>query len=201
MINTGRKKNLIIDFDNTQFDTFPVLARYVNMVFGINSQAIDYTKDSLENILISYGVNSPYSKDEIYYYFIRNFQLNLSLQLEAKPMPGFLEVLPIVASEYNIYTSSARQKVSINCMWQLYEHYGLKDYISGIHCVWEWQFNRFKETPKIEFIKSLPGEIIAFIDDSIIEIEGVQNLVPSYQYGNYFKDWYELGKHFCPELF
>jgi len=171
-------KNLIVDFDNTQFDSLPVLAEYVNRVFGIKSLPEDHRDLPIDQILEKYERKINLTLNEVYYYFIQSFQTSTTWHDYIKPMPGLTEVLPRLAKKCNIYTCSSRQTGGITNIRRLSEIY-VPGCIKDIHCVWTYVGPGYTGISKAEFVKSLVGENVMFIDDSPKELSTVKDLVPT----------------------
>lgn len=175
-------KNLILDFDNTQFNSLPVLTEFINQMFGIESTLEDHSHLKIEQILEKYEAQTDFTLDEIYYYFVQRFQTSIKWQSIIKPMPGLTEVLPRIARQYNIYTCSSGQTAGIDNIRRLSEEY-VPSCIKDIHCVYTYVGPGYTKISKADFIKSLPGENVLFIDDCINELTEVKDLVPTLLFG------------------
>jgi 5'(3')-deoxyribonucleotidase len=195
-------KNLIVDFDNTQFNTLPSLAEYINKMFEIKTTPEDHRFLSIDQVLEKYGVKTFYTLDQIYYYFISHYQSSIRWHNLVKPMPGLTEVFPRLAKKYNIYTCSSRQASSLSIMQDLSKKH-VPGCIKDIHCVYTYVGPGYTGISKAEFVKNLPGETIMFIDDSPKELVTVKDLVPTILFGEtdnnthklaIAKDWWEVEK-------
>jgi hypothetical protein len=52
--------------------------------------------------------------------------------------------------------------------------------IADIHMVWDFVDGEYVAHPKKDFVKNVPGENIAFFDDTPREIIDMQDIIPSY---------------------
>jgi hypothetical protein len=194
-------KNLILDFDNTQANSLPILTEFINQMFGIESTPDDHRYLKIEKILEKYEAQTDFTTDEIYYHFIQRFQTSVRWQSRIKPIPGLTEVLPRLAEKYNIYTCSSRQTAGIDNIRIFSEEY-VPGCIKGIHCVYHYVGPGYTKISKAKFIKALPGENVLFVDDCIHELTEVKDLVPTLLFGQTkdqhdfpcAADWWEVEK-------
>lgn len=204
------KPYLFFDFDNTKFHTTPALMSYINRRWNINSIESDYIdkNDDIELIIRKYRNNIKISREEVYEDLGNNFNNSIVEHERVEPLKDMCGIVTLLSEKYNMWTVTARQKEGMLVIMHILNKY-IPKCISGVHCVWEHMGNgEFKETSKRSFIESMPGQNIAFVDDSPKEILKMQSLIPSYLFDpnrihedligidNRIYSWKEIGEKF-----
>ncbi|MFA6158221.1 MAG: hypothetical protein WCV82_04040 [Candidatus Paceibacterota bacterium] len=175
------KPILFFDFDDTKIDTIPAIVSYINGHYGIPSVYADYVNGpSLELIINKYLPRERHvSPEEAYLNHGKNFQCSIDIHEGIPAMDGMIEVVPLLAQQYEIWTVTAREKVCQPVIKHVLDKH-VPGCIAGIHCVWEYRDGAYHGIQKRDFISSFKGEKVAFFDDSPKEILAVQDVIPSY---------------------
>lgn len=200
------KPHIFLDFDGLKFDTIPSMVSFINRTYKIESVIEDYTGSCpLELIVKKYDPSCRLSEDDVFLHFGNNFLTSIEWHKEVLPLDGMCEVVSRLASKYTIWTVTARQKCSLPAIEYLLDKY-IPGCISGIHCVWDYVDGKYQSVDKREFISNVPGEKIAFFDDSKGEILKMQETIPSYLFdpsglhdsdqsiNNRIRSWWEIGE-------
>jgi len=105
---------------------------------------------------------------------------------------------------YKLWTVTARQQHGMKVIRYLLDKY-VPGCINGIHCVWgRSEEGSFEGISKKKFMESIPGEKIAFFDDSPDEIKDTKDFISSFLFdpagihkpiegAGLVKSWYEIG--------
>lgn len=204
------KPNLFFDFDNTKFNTTPALMLYINQRWNINSIESDYIgkNDDLELVVGKYRTDIEINRNEVYEDLGRDYNKSIVRQKDVPSIKNMRRVIKLLSKKYTLWTVTARQKEGMHVIKYLLDKH-IPGCISGIHCVWERKASGISiETSKKDFIESISGEKVAFIDDSPKEILKMQSIIPSYLFdpsklhenltgiNNRIYSWNEIGKKF-----
>lgn len=204
------KPYLFFDFDELKFNTTPALVSYVNQRWKIDSIHSDYVNnnDNLDLIIKKYRTDIEINRGEIYEDIGKNFHSSILQQKDVQPMKDMCEIVTLLSKKYTLWTVTARQKAGMHVIQYLLDKH-IPGCITGIHCVWEHMGNgNYKEISKKDFVESVSGEKVAFIDDSPKEILKMQATIPSYlfdpdrlhegltQVDNRVYGWKEIGERF-----
>ena len=206
-----KKQNIFLDLDGLKFDTLPALALYMNDRYGLNSTALDYVNkgSSLELVLWDHRPDLKHiSRDAVYLEYGKNFASSIKYHENVLPMKDMCEVVSSLSKKYTLYTVTARQKSGIHVIQYLLEKH-IPKCITDIHCVWEHKNdNSFSMISKKDFIKTVSGKHAGFLDDSLHEVEDMQDFMPSYLFDpdglyknhkkriNRVETWKEIGDTF-----
>jgi len=162
-----KKENIILDFDGTMFNSLPHYIEFINQFYSINSTADDYMNEFSELLIVKkYKPEFVGSDNDFWLSILNNFMMSQDWHNKIKPFPGMCEVVFALSEKYNIWVATARSKKAAEPVRFLLETH-VSDCISGIY------FTRhFLDSTgsKAEFVKSLPGVKVAFIDNSKKEI-------------------------------
>lgn len=202
---------VILDWDGLAFDTVPLHMEYLNPRYGICTNLDDFMEHPSLEILVhkylrlqSVAENKLPTREDVYYDLAVNFLESRAWHNKAKPIDGFLEILPILASHANVFIVSARHEGSIPVMWETLERYSVHRYINDIRCVWKHtQDKEFVGVFKREIILSIKGTPLGFFDDSPREVSKVQDIIPGYLFDpkllhrekeipNFFEDLHQI---------
>lgn len=204
------KPYLFFDFDGLKFNTTPALVRYMNQRWNMNSVESDYVNrvHDIESVINKYRKDLNVTYSEAYEDMGKNYNSSLLWQQDVQPIENMCEIMKLLSKKYTLLTVTARQKAGIHVIQYLLDKY-IPGCVTDIHCVYESIGNgKFNEVLKKDFIKSLTGEKVAFIDDSPKEIEDMQSTIPSYLFDpkrlhdnlteikNRVHSWNEIGEKF-----
>lgn len=206
------KPAIFLDFDGLKFDTLQMHVDYLNQRYGIESKPSDYIGNpSIDAVLKRYIPEDKHNAivwEEVYLDIGENLNAKVEWHKDVSPLEGMCEVLPRLATKYDLWTITARQKTSMPVIEHLIAKH-IPNCIIGIHCVSEHLGNnKFKDMPKRDFVSRYIGEKVAFIDDSPTEIINMQDLIPSYLFdplGHHdekkeiklrVRSWQEIGQLF-----
>ncbi|MDB4984731.1 MAG: hypothetical protein JWM20_910 [Patescibacteria group bacterium] len=177
----NRKKHIFFDFDGMKFDTIPKQVEYLNQRYGLNLTVDDHTDGLfLDEILNKHlpadkHVTRIDAYRDVSKYFLESHEWHEGIM----PMEGMAETLEALSKEYVLWTVTARQIGGIDVIKQVLDRH-VPNCIEDIHCVWRYQDGDFKAVSKREFIESIDGEKVGFLDDSPSEVEQIQDIVPSW---------------------
>jgi hypothetical protein len=203
------QKNIFLDLDGLKFDTLDAHVAYMNWRYGINSKPSDYLNNPpLQAVVNSYlPAEKHVTREEVYADSGKNFLSSIEWHKDVLPFEDMCEVLPELAKKYRLWTVTARQKGGLHVVKYLLNKY-IPNCIYEIHCVWEYVDNEFRDIPKKQFISSVSGEKIGFIDDTPHEVIELQPVLPSYLFDptgindshphikNRVRSWKEIGELF-----
>ena len=200
------KKILCFDFAGVQFDTLDAQRSYINTAYGINSTPSDYLGmcDDLELLIKKFLPNTKITRDEMYRNLGNDYACSQFWHKDVVPFDGMVEAISELSKKYILWTVTARQSHSKHIIQYLLDKF-IPGCMSGIVCVWHYKNRVFLKTPKSDLIKKIPGEKVAFFDDSPKEVLAVKELLPSYLfdpddiYKNIIdlkkvRSWNEIGK-------
>lgn len=178
------KPHIFLDFDNSKFDTNMLILNYINERYGIPSIPDDYINNpSYELILQKYLPPDliPH-KDTIYEDFSKDILQSIEKHDAVAPMEGMVETIFKLSEKFTLWVVTARQRTGLHVIRHMLDKH-VPDCIHDIHCVWgQYDNGEYYGVPKRDFIESIEGEKIAFLDDSAKEILEMQDLIPSYLY-------------------
>lgn len=186
-----KEGNMFLDLDGLKFDTLPATAQYMNDRYAINSTATDYINRGSELDLVLWEFRPDLkhmTRDEIYMNYGNEFLCSIAYHEGILPIKDMPEVVSGLAKKYRLYTVTARQEKGQHVIKHLNNKY-IPGCITNIHCVWSHNGTKYINIPKKDFIQSIPGKNVAFIDDSLHEVEDMQNVIPSYLFDQY--DFYK----------
>lgn len=204
------KPHLFFDFDGLKFNTMPAQIDYINKTYGIQSVITDYSNCSkFEDVIKKYLPHAnDITRDSVYTDLGKNFHTSIEHHENVEPFPAMCEVMRDLSEHYTLWTLTARLDCGIHVIKHLNNKH-IPGHIYDVHCVHtEIDGVILAGLSKREFIESIPGEKIAFIDDSMHEILETKDIIPSYLFdpfrihgkapkGCYFvRDWYEIGEEF-----
>lgn len=201
------KPYLFFDFDGFLFYTVPPHAAYLNHKYQIHTVDSDYigNPDLDELVALHTGVTRP--MHAVYEDVGHNFHTSVYWHRSALPIHGMCDVVPKLAERYRIVVVTARSTSGRHVIQYLTDKY-VPGCIHDIHCVHHWDGAKFVMHSKRDYIASIEGEKIAFIDDSPKEIFRMEGIIPSYLYDEKglhaelqdiparFANWYEIGNTF-----
>lgn len=179
-----KKGNIIFDLDNTLIESRHIMIEYMNSKWGINSIERDYyDDDNLHAIVNKYRNGSPVSRKEFYDDYVANLILSMEWNRRIKPVLFLKEIIESFSREHNLYIATKRLDISARIVNQMLKDYHIAQYIEDVYYAIRYiNFfgNRYLKLSKGFFMKNLPRENIAFVDDSLHEIEKTKDIVPSY---------------------
>ncbi len=176
------KPHIFFDFDEMKFHTTPALVAYINRRWNITSTPEDYINngDHLDTIIKKYRKENAPSWDEAYKDLGQNYAGSILHHETVEPAEHMCTVIKKLSKKYTLWTVTARQRNSLHVIEHLLNKH-IPDCISGIHCVWDTNAQgEFIDHSKKDFMEKVPGEKIAFFDDSPKEILKTQSIIPSY---------------------
>lgn len=176
------QKNVFFDFDGMKFDTMPFQIAYINYRYNINTSESDHIgqNNSLDAIVKRYRPDLTLSRDEIYHDFGVNFISSIKWHENVQPMPDMPEVAREISKKYTLFVATGRQRRGLHVIEHLLNKH-VPGCISYIHCVWQHTDDgKFIGVQKKDFISKIPGDNVAFFDDSMHEIEDTKDTIPSY---------------------
>jgi len=203
-------QNLILDFDDTLFYTLPVVMAYINQTYGIESKESDYLDNSgFHKIIQKYTNNPLITFEEVYNSYRINFALSPKWHKDVEPMAHVCKVVPELAKKYNLFIATMRSDRGAYLVNGLLESY-IPKCIKMVHYAirYKEKENTYWEFPKKDFILGLKGKNVAFIDDTLKEVQRVKDFCPSLlldpknKYGclaeevQSVRSWEEIGKRF-----
>lgn len=176
-----RKPAVFFDFDDLKIDTVPAMIAHVNEHYGIASVRSDYLNGIyLEEVINRHLPKERHvSREEAYLSLAEKFLCSIDLHEAIPLIDGVIEVLPQIAQRYEVWTVTARQKVSMHVVKHVLDRH-VPGCVTGIHCVWDRRDGAYHAITKREFISGFEGEKVAFFDDTPREVLEVQDVVPSY---------------------
>lgn len=204
------KRNLFFDFDDTKFKTVESLVLFINDFYGINSVRADYANmnERIDEVIKMYDPSIPLTRSEIYAELNKNFHAELFHQDRIKPLPNMVEVMKQLAEKYNIYTVTARPDIGIKMVKHLLDKH-IPGCITHVHNVHKSNGDgTYIKHHKVDFIKSMKGENVAFVDDSPDEVRLAKDHIDSFLFDPHnlhphskgitkrFYSWEEIGKKF-----
>ncbi len=203
------KPHIFLDFDNLKFHTTPAHIEYVNHTYGVETVYEDYLDMSnLHAVLQKYENKNIPSYDDFWNDIGINFLSSKKWHENVEPFPDMCEVIYELANKYTLWTVTARQRRAIEVVKYLIDKH-IPNCINDIHCVWvNNEDGAFYKHSKKDFIESIKGEKVAFIDDTPREIYEMDKIIPSYLFdpaGRYnhlvdiphrFGSWKEIGETF-----
>ncbi len=202
-----KKPHLFFDFDEFIVKSKAAAVAYINKKYGINTTEEDHgDNDSLLEVIKKHDENLNVSFDEAYLDIGHNFHASIEVQKNIPLMEGAKEIIPWLSEKYHLWIVTARQKVGLTAINHILDEY-FPGCFQGVHCVWDYIDGiGYSESSKKDFILSIPGERVAFIDDSPKEIQRIENIIPTYLFdpkgayssyeGNKVSSWQEIGKIF-----
>ena len=203
------KPHIFFDFDGLKFNTVPTQTKYLNERWGVNLVPTDYPDGSYyEDTLNKYlADDKKVTREEVYDDLVENFLKSREWHEQILPMEGMQEVMNALAKKHTLWTVTARQWGGIEMIRYMLDKH-IPSCITNIHCVWTNKDKVFTSVSKRNFIESIEGEKIGFIDDSPHEVQQIQDLIPSYLFDpkgihdgnakiiNRVRSWEEIGKIF-----
>ncbi len=205
-----KNKNIFLDFDGLKFNTTPLIVNFMNEKYGINSKIDDYLNKGsyIHEILHNYRPDLKHiTKDDVYLAYGNEFANSIEKHSDIVPISGMIEIVNRLSKKYNLYTVTARQESGKHVIKHVVDRF-IPNCIVDIHCVWKKSGSSFCKIPKIDFVKSIKGEHVAFFDDSLHEIHEMQDFIPSYLFNpknsnndltgikNHVSSWEEFGEKF-----
>ncbi len=137
-----------------------------------------------------------------------DFNASYEWNMLIKPIEDMLKVLPELAKKYILHIATSRQKTGFNVLNKMINMHILGS-ITSLHCVWEYiEGKGFCDISKRDFILSVSGEKVAFIDDSIKEVCRTKDIIPSYNFDRHgayttheegilkLSSWNDIGEKF-----
>lgn len=182
---TMKRYNFFFDFDGTLFKTEHLIVNYMNSRYGIKTTIEDWknNNDNYHTVVNKFKPEHNFTADEVYLDFSKNF-LSFFKPEDFHPFDGVKETLQEMYEKYNLYIATSRQEVEKEGLKKILLYHEILDLFSDdIHCVWKYEKNCFSSVTKADFMNSIPGINIGFVDDSIKEIQGA------------------IGSVMCPVLF
>lgn len=162
--------SFFFDFDDTLIPTKHLVVKYMNSTYNINTNTGDWVdNDNYDSVIKKFKPDSCVIPDEIYLNFGRDFFPFFSLE-EFSLFDGAREAIEEMHEKYNLYVVTSRQGKEKNHIKKILKNQGVLDLFEYVHCVYNWENNKFISQPKAEFIKSIPGVKIGFLDDSLSEV-------------------------------
>lgn len=163
------KADLILDFDDTLFQTKREIILFLNKYFDIQIpiNANEYVCGNSFHELVMKHLPSTYnlSKEELYEIFGSQFLASERWHEHVLPVVGALEIIPQLAQRYTLHIATARQKSSKPVVDMLLEKF-FPGLISSTHFVWEHLGDcQFQGVPKKDFVKTLRNPI-GYVDDN-----------------------------------
>ncbi len=174
------KGYFISDFDQTMFDTDPAIVAYINKRWEINSKQSDYLDNGgFHKIVQKYTGNSLITFEDVYGDYRKNFVTSFYWHENVEPMKDMSKVVYQLSKKYKFLVATMRNEEGNTIIKTLLEKFipGTVDYV---HHVLRRNDVGYQEFSKRDFILSLSGNRIGFIDDSTREILGVKDIIPSY---------------------
>lgn len=185
------KDYIFFDLDGMKFNSLPAYVLYINNRWNIKTELEHYfDKGSrLEEIVREHTGNHLLTRDEVFGDFKKNFLTSIDWHKNILPMPDMVEVIKELASKYKLYTVTARHREGLHVINYLIGKY-IPNCISYVHCVSDIVDGKHISISKRDFISSIQGNKIAFLDDSLHEIEDTMDIIPSYLFdpNNLHKD-------------
>ena len=173
---------MFFDFDGMKFDTMPAQVEYINHRYNINTTAYDHVghNNNLDLIVKKHRPDITMTRNEIYHDFGINFISSIEWHKNVQPMKDMPRVVKELSKKLNLFIATGRQKRGLHVIQHLLTKH-VPGCISLVHCVWEPnESGSFDGVSKRDFISKIPGENIAFFDDSMHEIEDTKDIIPSY---------------------
>jgi len=167
------KGYIFLDFDDVMFNTSIQHIKFNNLYFGINSKPEDYENSEVIDVIKKYRPDFAQSYYEMWFNIMNNFHMSYEWQGKIQPLPRMTEVVRALSQKYNLLVPTGRPQNSREVInWLLEKH--VPGCISQVHCVYAFSGGEIFVQPKTDFVKSIVGEKIAFIDDSKNEINKMQ---------------------------
>lgn len=172
---------MFFDFDDTKIDTIPAMMVCINRHFGIECIRGDFVGNpSLELVLNKHLPKERHlTREQAYQWLTSDFLCSASIHDDIPFIEDVIVTLPRIARKYEIWTVTAREKVSAHIVRSMLDRY-LPGCVAGIHCVWDRQGDTYNRVSKREFISSFNAQKEAFFDDSPGEVLDVGEVIPSY---------------------
>ena len=178
-----RKPILFFDWDDTMINSRPLKISYFEKRYGISityEELNHKNANSLNDFLNSKKSGLNISFDEAYLDYARNFWKSFNWNKDLIFLPYSIEVIKSLSFHYDLYIVTQSQKTEKVFIQEIVNKY-FSNCFSGIHCVWEYVYGSgYLGNSKLDFIKNIEGEKIAFVDDSVSEILKVQPFIDSY---------------------
>jgi hypothetical protein len=204
-----KKGNLFLDYDDLLVDSKPVLIKYLNQRYELNLTLSNYSdNDSLEKVIQEHRKDLEITFNQAYLDIGHNFHASYEWNMLIKPLEDMPKVLPELAKKYILHIPTARQKTGYNVLNQMINIH-VPGSITSLHCVWEYIKGKgYCDIPKRDFILSIPGEKVAFIDDSMKEVRRTKDIIPSYNFDRHgvytvpeegilkLSSWNDIGEKF-----
>ncbi len=176
-----KKKNMFLDHDGVMVDEKPYVLLYLNERYKINLRLADNINfDLLHEVIQLHTGNPNLTFDEVYLDIGKNFHASDIWNERMPIIEDMPKVAPELAKKYNLHIATARQKIGHSALRTVY-HRHIPKCIQELHCAWDYEEGRgFWSVPKATFIQNFEGEKIAFIDDTLKEVLGTKDIIPSY---------------------
>lgn len=172
--------NIFFDFDEFMFRTGDHLVSYVNNRWNISTKQEDYGNNPpLDKIIKWHRPDIQVTFNEAYLDVGQNFHASHELHEAVLPHDDMPEIVGQLAKYYRLYVVTSRQKFGRSVVERVLDRH-VPGCIADIHMVWDFVDGEYVAHPKKDFVKNVPGENIAFFDDTPDEIINMQGIIPSY---------------------
>lgn len=178
------RRKLLVDLDNSTFDTREAHANYMNHTYGINSVPTDYINNaSLAEVIKFYKPESIVTDDEALIHLGEYFHTSHDFHECVRPIDEYMpEVFTELTRKYDLIIGTARSSMSLAVLQRLFELHVKKAAISHMHFVHtRTEYGKYEIVTKRQFVESIGTEHFAgFIDDSTKEMSRMGNIIPSH---------------------
>lgn len=175
------KPELVLDFDDTLFQTSTQITTFLNEYFNIQIP-IHHTEylcgHLFHELVMRYSPEAcNLSREEFYEIFGHEFLASKKWHEHVLPVVGAIDIIPQLAQRYTLHIATARQSSSKLVIDMLLEKF-FPGLISSTHFVWEHLGDRqFRQVPKKDFVGALNNPI-GYIDDNPRETLDMMGVVP-----------------------
>ncbi|MFA6920085.1 MAG: HAD hydrolase-like protein [Candidatus Paceibacterota bacterium] len=202
-----KKSNLFFDLDDTILNTKPVVIEFINKKYNVNITESDYRyNDNFPEVIKKYDPKFKMSFEDFYIDYGKNFIASIDSNKNIQLISGAKVVIPFLYEKYNLFIVTAREKSGMNVINYLLKKYLSKNYFKQIHCVWRRAGDTFVAESKKDFILSIHGKKVAFIDDSVKEVQKMSDFLPTFLFDQKdenkidgiktLKNWSEIAEMF-----
>lgn len=174
------KPNLFFDWDDTIMVSRPLTISYLEKRYRVRISYEEFhhgNASSLDKFLNSKKPELKLSPGEVYLDYAQNFWLSFDWSRSLQFFPYSIEVIKSLSGYYNLWVDTSRQEIEKVFIQAIIDKYFFNCF-SGVHCV--WKNTNGLGVSKIDFIKSIKGEKVAFIDDSVSEVFKASSFISSY---------------------